>query len=38
MSDHGHQVALPARFDPEDAEAVVGVVKGDSLDETGQRL
>ena len=38
MAEHGDQVALAARFDTEDAEAVLGVVEGDALDQTGQNL
>lgn len=38
MSHHDHQIALPARFDAQDAEAVVSVVVGDALHQPGQRL
>ena len=38
VADHGHQVALAPRLDAQDAEAVVGVVEGDPLDEAGERL
>ena len=33
MADNGHQIAVAARFRPEHAEAVLGVVEGDTLDE-----
>ena len=36
MADHGHQVAMPPRLRPQDAEAVLRVVEGDALDQTGQ--
>jgi hypothetical protein len=38
LTDNRNQVALPARFDTEDAEAVLGIMEGDALDETGQSL
>jgi hypothetical protein len=38
MTEDGDQVALPAGFDTQDAEAVLIVVKGDALDQTGQDL
>ena len=38
MADHGDQVALAARLDPQHAEAVLGVVEGDPLDQAGQGL
>jgi hypothetical protein len=33
VADYGHQIAMAARFRPENAEAVLGVVEGDPLDE-----
>ena len=33
MADDGHQIAMAARLRPENAEAVLGVVEGDPLDE-----
>jgi hypothetical protein len=36
MTDDGHQVAVATRFCPENAEAVLGVVEGDTLDEAGE--
>ena len=36
MADHGHQIAMPARLDPQNAEAVLGIVVGDALDQAGQ--
>ena len=38
MADHGHQVTMPPRLRPQDAEAVLQVVEGDALDQTGQDL
>ena len=38
MADHGHHFAMPARFCSQNAEAVLGVVVGDALDEAGQHL
>jgi hypothetical protein len=36
MSNDGHQIAMAARLRPENAEAVLGVVEGDPLDEAGE--
>ena len=33
MANDGHQIAVAARLRPEHAEAVLGVVEGDPLDE-----
>ena len=38
MADDGHQIAMPARLRPQNAEAVLGVVEGDALDEAGQHF
>ena len=38
LTDHRHQVALPARLRAEDAEAVLLVVEGHPLDEAGEHL
>ena len=38
VADDGDQVALAARFDPQHAEAVLGVVERDALDQAGQNL
>src|SRR5438552_5168446 len=38
MADHGHDLTMPARLDAQDAEAVLLVVVGDALDETGEHL
>jgi hypothetical protein len=35
---HRDQIALPAGLDPQHAEAVLGIVVGDALDQPGQRL
>jgi hypothetical protein len=36
MADDGDQIALPACFDPQNAEAVLRVVKRDAVDQPGQ--
>jgi hypothetical protein len=33
VADHGHQIAVSARLRPKHAEAVLGVVEGDPLNE-----
>jgi hypothetical protein len=33
VTDDGHQITVAARLRPENAEAVLGVVEGDPLDE-----
>ena len=38
MADDGHQVAMTARFRPEDAKAVLSIVEGDPLDEAGEHF
>ena len=38
VPDHSDQVPLPARFDPEHAKPVLGVVVGDALHQPGQCL
>ena len=38
MTKDGYKVALPAGFDPQHAEAVLGIVKRDPVDQTGQDL
>jgi hypothetical protein len=38
MTDDGHQIAMAARLRPEHAEAVLGVVEGDPLDEAGENF
>ena len=38
MANDGHQIAMAARFRPENAEAVLGVVEGDALDEAREHL
>jgi hypothetical protein len=35
MTDHGDWIALPARLDPQYAETVLRIVKGDAIDEPG---
>jgi hypothetical protein len=38
VADHGRQIAMPAGPRPEHAEAVLGVVEGDPLDEAGEHF
>ena len=38
MANDGHQIAVTARFRPEHAEPVLGVVVGDTLDEAGENF
>jgi hypothetical protein len=38
MADDGDQVPMPARLRSQNAEAVLGVVEGDPLDEAGEHL
>ena len=38
VADHGDQVAMPPRPGPQHAEAVLGIVEGDALDQPGQDL
>ena len=38
MADDSHQIALSARFCPENAEAVLRVVEGDPLNEAGENF
>src|SRR5207248_448467 len=38
MADEGDQVALAAGFDTQNAEAVLGVVERDTVDQSGQNL
>ena len=38
VAHHGDQIAVPARLGPQDAEAAVGAVEGDALDQAGQDL
>jgi hypothetical protein len=33
VADDGHQIAVAARFRPENAKAILGVVESDPLDE-----
>ena len=35
-ADHGHQLAVAADLDPQDAEAGLGAVEGDALDQPGE--
>ena len=36
VADHRHQFPVSPRLGPKDAEAVLGIVEGDALDETRQ--
>ena len=38
VANHGHQFAMAPRLDPHDAEAAVGVVERDPLDQSGEDL
>jgi hypothetical protein len=38
MAHDGHQIAMAARFRAENAEAVLGVVEGDTLDEANEHF
>jgi hypothetical protein len=38
VTRHDHQIALPSRLDPENAEAVLSIVVGDPLEHPGERL
>jgi hypothetical protein len=38
VPDHRHEIALPAGFDPQHAEAVLGIVQRDALNQLGEGL
>ena len=38
MTDHGHEVTMPACLGAQNAEAILAIVVGDPLDEAGQNL
>jgi hypothetical protein len=38
VPDGGHEITVPARLDTQNAEAVLGIMVGDALDETRQHL
>jgi len=38
MADEGDEIALAAGFDPQHAEAILGVMEGDAVDQAGQNL
>jgi hypothetical protein len=38
MSDHGHEITMPARLGAQNAEAVLGVMVSDALDEARQHF
>ena len=38
MADNGHEITMPARLGPQNAKAILGIMVGDALDETGKNL
>src|SRR6266571_8998031 len=38
MADQGDQLAVATGLDPDDAKAILGVLVGDALDQSGERL
>jgi hypothetical protein len=38
MADNGHDITMPARLGPQNAKAILGIMKRDALDETGKNL
>src|SRR5580704_4615690 len=38
MADHRHEITMPASLRAQDAKAVLGIVVGDALDQTGQNF
>ena len=38
MADNGHDIAMPARLGAQNAEAILGIVVRDALDEAGQNF
>ena len=38
MADDGHDITMPARLGAQNAEAILGVVIGDALDQAGQHF
>ena len=38
MANNGHNIAMAARLGPQNAEAVLGIVISDALDEAGQNF
>ena len=38
MDDNGHDITMSARLGPQNAKAILGVMVGDALDETGKGL
>jgi hypothetical protein len=38
MANDGHQIAVAARFRPENTKTVLAVVEGHALDETGEHF
>jgi hypothetical protein len=38
MANHGNEIALASRLDPQHAEAILGIVERDAIDQAGQDL
>ena len=38
MAHHGHEITMAARLGPQNAEAILGIMIGDALDEAGQHF
>jgi hypothetical protein len=38
VADHRHEIPMPPRLRPQNAKPVLGIVKGDALDESRQHL
>jgi hypothetical protein len=38
MADHGHDITMPARLGPQNAKAILGIMVGYALDETGKNF
>src|ERR1022692_3856496 len=38
MADHGHDITMPARLGPQNAEPILGIMVRDALDETGKNF
>jgi hypothetical protein len=38
MADHCHDITMAARLGAQNAEAILGVMKGDAFDQAGQRF
>ena len=38
MADNSHDITMPARLGPQNAETILGIMVGDTLDEAGQHF